>query len=240
MEQAESWRDFWQKWRNTNAEKEEDLYFQVGRTVNKKPVDKELFDLVNQDLIQTLELSANDVLVDFCCGNGLCTYEYKDHVRQIIAVDFAQHLIASANKLKSAPNITYCLGSLFDFLDAFKTTFEVVPTKYCMNGALAYFDPAGFERILKSIINISGSNFKFFITVVPNLELLSNYYNTPERMEHYLANVAKGDIMHEGMGRWWSPAEINELCDRLGLNCRIWNQPEIISNYRMDILISGS
>ena len=240
MEQVQSWRDFWQQWRNTSAEQEADLYYQVGRTINKKPVEKELFDAVNQDLIQTLDLNKNDILVDFCCGNGLCTYEYKDHVQQIIAVDFAEHLIASANKLKSAPNITYCLGSLFDFLDTFKDTFGLTPTKYCMNGALPYFEPEGLERILKSIIGISGSNFKFFLTVVPNIELLANYYNTPVRMEKYLQNVANGDITNEGMGRWWSPDEVKELCSKLNLKCSIWNQPEIISNYRMDMLISGS
>src|SRR6185295_11042940 len=151
MDQTEKWQDFWKEWRNKNIEKEEDLYFQVGRTTQQKPMEKELFDMVNKEIIEILHLNANDILVDFCCGNGLCTYEFRNVVKKIIAVDFAPQMIEAAKQFKSAPNIIYCLGSVHEFLENFKSNWDVQPTKFLMNGGLPYFTPEDLRSILTHI-----------------------------------------------------------------------------------------
>lgn len=79
---------------------EDDLYLQVARTVNRKPITKEAFDKIIEQINEDLALSAEDVLVDFCCGNGLFTYELKDKVKQIIGIDFSQPIIDTANKFR--------------------------------------------------------------------------------------------------------------------------------------------
>ncbi len=238
MDKAFNWEEHWKEWRNAKAENEHDLFFQVGRTIQKKPIEKEVFDLITADIISRLGLNSNDILVELCCGNGLCTYELKDSAKQIIAVDFAPHLIEAAQRLKSAPNITYTLGSVFDFLDNFKNEWKVVPTKFLMNNALAYFTPPELEKILKSIVQITGGKFIFLLRDVPNEFTKWNFYNTEERKQKYYDLVAQGDTTNDGLGRWWSPAEIMDICDRLHLGCVINNQRPPISDYRMDIIIS--
>jgi hypothetical protein len=234
------WENFWKGWRNTKVENEEDLYFQVGKTINKKPVEKEIFDLINNHIMDVLSLGSNDTLVELCCGNGLCTYEFKDWVQQIVAIDFAPHLIEAANKFKSAPNITYKLGDVFTFLNTFNDHWDVHPSKFLMNDSLAYFTPENLADMLKSIIRISGGKFAFLIRGVPNDELKWNFYNTEERKQRYLDNKAKGDETNDGLGRWWSPTELRELCRSLNINCMISNQVPPISDYRMDILIGSN
>lgn len=233
------WENFWKNWRNKQVENEEDLYFQVGKTINKKPVEKEIFDLINRHIMDVLDLTPNDTLVELCCGNGLCTYEFKDSARQIMAVDFAPHLIEAAKKFKSAPNITYALGDVFTFLSTFNEHWDVHPTKFLMNDSLAYFTPDDLGKMLSSIIRISGGNFAFLLRGVPNDQLKWNFYNTEERKQRYLENKAKGDETNDGLGRWWSPDEVHALCDSLGLSGIVSNQAPPISDYRMDILISS-
>jgi SAM-dependent methyltransferase len=240
MEQFTNWEKFWQEWHRKEVESEADLYYQVAKTINKEPIRKEIFDLINKNICEILTLNKNENLVEFCCGNGLCTFEFSKVAGQVVAVDYSQHLIETARKHKSAPNIIYRLANICDFLDSFKSEFGFQPRRYLMNDALAYFETADLERILKSIISISSPDFRFLIRGVPNDELKWNFYNTEERKQKYLDGVANGDFTNAGMGRWWKPGEIEAVCSALQLKCTISNQVPPISDYRMDILISGN
>ena len=197
------------------------------------------FEIVEK-IIRDLDFSPNDILVDFCCGNGLFTYELKGHVKQIIGVDFSQNIIDTANKYKSAPNITYCIGSVLDFLKDFKDKLPgIIPNKFLMNDALAYFTPADLENMLIYMKAIS-PGFKFLIRGVPNDTLKWNYYNTEERKATYYANLAKGDYTNDGLGNWWLPDDITAICEKLKLKCMLRNQELPVSDYRMDMIISTS
>ncbi len=243
MEQFDNWQQYWEnflqhKYGKAEVASEDDLFCQVGRTVFKKPIAKEIFNEMMDKIVADLSFSPDDMLVELCCGNGLFTYELKDLVRQIIAVDFSQNIIDAANKYKSAGNITYRVGDVVAFLSDFKTNWPgIVPTKYLMNDALAYFILPDLEKILVNISSLS-PDFIFLIRGVPNDNLKWNYYNTEERKALYLANIAKGDLTNDGLGNWWLPEDIQALCGSLNLNCIIRNQELPISDYRMDVIIS--
>jgi len=241
--QFDNWQEYWDEFLLNRYGKEEvktedDLYFQVARTVNRKPVEKQVIDEIILQIIDNLSLTPDDILVDFCCGNGLFTYELKDKVKHITGVDFSQKIIDTANKYKSAPNITYCLGSAVDYMKTHKETMELRPNKYLMNESLAYFTPDDFEKMLANVIDASG-DFKFLIRGVPNDLLKWNYYNTEERKIFYEGLLAKGDLTNDGLGRWWLPNEIGAICNRLNLKYSIYNQELPVSDYRMDVLISN-
>ncbi len=243
MAQYENWQEYWDnfllnRYGKEEVKSEDDLYFQVARTVNRKPVAKEVFDAIIDGIIQDLALSQEDVLVDFCCGNGLFTYELKDQVKQIIGIDFSQSIIDTANKFRPAANITYCLGGVVEYMRSFAATWPGIrPNKYLMNDSLAYFSAADLENVLSAIIGISG-DFRFLVRGVPNDELKWNYYNTPDRKEFYANLIAKGDLTNDGLGTWWQPDDIREVCMKLNLQCIIRNQELPVSDYRMDIIIS--
>jgi hypothetical protein len=233
------WEKFWQEWRNKEIENEQDLFFQVGRTTEKKPMEKELFDEANNEIATILRLHKDDTLVDLCCGNGLCTYEFRNLVDQVIAVDFSQQMIDAAIKFKSAPNITYRLDDVHHFLGYFHENWSVHPSKFLMNGGLPYFSPADLQQILERIKKISNGNFIAYFTLVTNDELKWNFYNTDERKQRYLDNIASGNIVNDGIGRWWKASEIDEICGQLQLKCKMINQKPQFSDYRMDVIISS-
>ncbi len=244
MEQFDNWQDFWDKFLLNRYGKEEvktedDLYLQVARTVNRKPVTKEAFDQIIDKIVEDSAFSPDDILVDLCCGNGLFTYELKDKVKQIIGVDFSQSIIDTARQFRSAANIEYHLGGTTDFLKNFRVLCPgIVPGKFLMNDALAYFSVADFESMLSSILAIT-RDFKFLIRGVPDDDLKWNYYNTEERKAFYKNLQAKGDLTNDGLGTWWLPADIEAVCDKLQLQCVITPQQMPVSDYRMDILISN-
>lgn len=244
MEQFDNWQQFWdeflvKRYGKEEVETEDDLYLQVARTVNRKPISKEAFEEIVRQISKDLSLSKDDVLVDFCCGNGLFTYELKDKVKQIIGIDFSQPIIDTANKFKKAENITYCLGSVVDYMHTFKEQWPgVKPAKYLMNDSLAYFSAGDLEEMLKGIQSVS-DRFIFLTRGVPNDELKWNYYNTPERRQFYADLQAKGDLTNDGLGTWWQPEDIRTVCGKLNLHCGIRNQELPLSDYRMDIIISN-
>ena len=243
MDKFNNWQDFWDKFLLNRYGKEEvqtedDLYFQVARTVNRKPVTKEVFDRIIEQIIEYLDLLPGDILVDFCCGNGLFTFELSGKVKQIIGVDFSQNIIDTANKFKAALNVSYCLGSVVDYMNTFKESWPgIQPGKYLMNDSLAYFSGADLEKMLISVSDVS-EKFTFLLRGVPNEELKWNYYNTPERKQFYHDLVAKGDLTNDGLGSWWQPEEISGICAKLNLKCLVRNQEPLLSDYRMDIIIS--
>ena len=244
MEQFDKWHGYWDnylqnKYGKGEVSSEDDLYLQVARTVQKKPIPKEVFSEIITNITSDLHLSANDILVDFCCGNGLFTYELKDNVQQIIGVDFSQNIIDTANKYRAAANISYHVGSAIDWLKDIKDKIPgVVPNKYLMNDSLAYFSPADLKEMLIHIIATS-PHFVFLLRGVPNDRLKWNYYNTEERKAVYLANIAKGDHTNDGLGSWWVPGDISAICSALGLKCVIRDQQLPLSDYRMDVMISN-
>jgi len=244
MEQFDNWHEFWnnflqKRYGKEEVQTEEDLFFQVARTVNRKPVSQEVFDNIIKQIYSDLDFKQDDILVDFCCGNGLFTYELRNNVKQIIGIDFAQNIIDTANKIKSAPNITYVLGSVTEYMKTFKETWPgAIPTKYLMNDSLAYFSASDLKDLLFYIKSVS-KEFKFLCRGVPNKKLKWNYYDTPERKEFYHNLLAKGDLTNDGLGSWWNPLEIEAISENLGIHCFVRNQELPVSNYRMDIIFSN-
>jgi hypothetical protein len=245
MEHFDKWREYWDnyllnKYGKPEVQTEADLYFQVARTLHKKPIDKPIFDHIVHEMVQGLALEKGDILVDLCCGNGLFTYELKGLVSKIIGVDFAPQIIHTALDFKKADNITYYLSEVNHFLRDFKMLFPwITPNKYLNNDSLAYFSFEELEEMLEDIIAISGDDFHFLIRGVPNADLMWNYYNTEERKLKYLTDRENGDYTNDGLGRWWLPEEIETICKNLGLTYFIHNQEVSLSNYRMDILIGS-
>ncbi|MGO9022560.1 MAG: GNAT family N-acetyltransferase [Syntrophobacteraceae bacterium] len=244
MSKYDNWDVFWDEYFSSRYGKEqvvteEDLYFQVARTVNRRPIGSEVFHQIVDEIIEDLLLMPEDILIDLCCGNGLFTFELKDNAKQIIGVDFSKKMIDTANKYKRAPNITYCLGNVIEHLDTMRAARPtIIPNKYMMLGSLGYFSSGELIRMLTSIILLS-HDFKFVIRDVPNAELKWNFYDTAERKKSYNKLLELGDLTYDGIGNWWSPDDIKNICDGLRLKCSIRNQELPISNYRMDVLIEG-
>ncbi len=232
------WERFWNEYRKGDVQTEDDLYFQVGRTIDKRPIPLHVHRLMVTRIREMLDLAPMDHLLDLCCGNGLMSFDLAQYVGHVTGVDFSAHLVEAAKKLKSRPNISYfCADAKMPLQELIGHSIR--PGKVLMNAALAYFDPEDFRGILGNILDHSQeAGFLALFTDVPNREWMFRFYNTPERLARYYENQKNPLNTNDGMGRWWSPEEVREVVGDFGLQTSIHSQAEELTNYRMDILVS--
>ncbi len=231
---SEAWRDFWRTYRADEARCEADLFVQVGKTVQKRPVPPEVFEAMVRQVVIALEPAPGEVLVDLCCGNGLVTHALSRCVKEIVAIDFAEHLIDAARRFKSAPNIQYVVG---DVETALRDVVVGPPDKVLMNDSLGYFTPESFGRVLDALDALAeGRPLRFLVTGIPGHEHRWNFYDTPERRARYEALERSGDGTFDGMGRWWTQAELEAVGRERGFAVRVERQAPELSNYRVNAL----
>ena len=49
------WKIFWEQYRNKETKEEKDLFFQVGKTINKVEISQEVFEAMIEDIISKLK-----------------------------------------------------------------------------------------------------------------------------------------------------------------------------------------
>ncbi len=236
---AKFWQTYFNGYGPERAVSEEDLYKQVGQTVNKRPISNELFKRTLENIDELLKLSSEDHVVDLCCGNGLISYELAQHVAYVTGIDFSLRNISTAMEWKSAKNITYVLGDVTESLSGLIGA-RTFPGKFLMNGSLGYFKPAELDIILSNIVqHMADHTFCFLLSTIPNFDLKWNFYNTPERVVAHLENEKQHENTNDGLGRWWRREEIEDICSRHGLQVQVTNEPFDLYNYRMDALVKS-
>jgi SAM-dependent methyltransferase len=234
---SDSWKDFWEDYRRIEAKTEDDLFVQVGRTIGRRPVIEPEFVLEMAQVDHQLDPQADDIVLEYCCGNGLVCYQLAPRVHQVIGIDFTARLIDAARHLRSRANIEYHVRDIREPLADLLGPRR--PTRFLMVWGLAYLTPDDLDRVLRHTVAVRDpSRFCFLATGIPDVELQSNFYDTPERRARHLENQARGDEFNDGMGRWWSRAELHEAARRHGLSVKIESAPAKVSNYRMDALFS--
>ncbi|GEM54856.1 hypothetical protein B0A58_04755 [Flavobacterium branchiophilum NBRC 15030 = ATCC 35035] len=228
------WEDFWKDYRKKDIKNEDDLFYQVGKTFQKMPISAHAFDKIINDIIVSLQLEKEDVLMEICCGNGLITKKLSEKCKNIYAFDFTEHLIATAQEFKSADNIVYKTGNAKEnFFNLFD--FKNKPNKFLLNDSLAYFEPFELHAMI-DCIQKQNSDFVFYVTNIPSDERKYHFYNTPERVQFYEEKQRQGDISNNGMGRWWTEQELITIANDLNISYKIQIPDTEITNFRINIL----
>lgn len=219
---------------------EDDLYLQVGKTIDRRPIDESILRQMVAAIESELQLDAKDHLLDLCCGNGLLSFHLANTANKVTAIDFSAHLIQAARQFKSRPNIDYHVGDALKAIDQLLRA-DTTATKVLMNDSLAYFDPFGLDRLLGNLRDYFGERgFRFLMTGIPSFELHEHFYDTPERKARFEEHQARADDTNDGMGRWWRRAEIEDIARKYGMHVEIRDQPWPISKYRMNALVIGT
>ena len=234
-----NWQQFWDNYRKTEIRSDQDLFFEVGKTVNRQPIAEAAFKLSIELVARDLELKLDDRLLELCCGNGLMSVPLAALVREIHAVDFAQHLIDNARKFREASNITYICADAVTYVRELAVSKSYVPSKILLGDALGYFEPALLGEILRTVRNLTNNRFRFLATGIPSDELKWNFYNTPERVRRYEDNQRLENNFNDGLGRWWHTSELERLARDLGLSVLVKKQPSKLSTFRVDAIFSS-
>jgi cyclopropane fatty-acyl-phospholipid synthase-like methyltransferase len=233
---SDSWKEFWSTYRFSGTIREDLLYEQVGRTLNGRPIPAGELELSVRFIRESLAVDHEDVVLEFCCGNGIISYELAGSVKRVIAIDFSDHLIKAAQQFRQHPNVVYSVGDAL--LPLQEWLEEEAPRKFLMANALAYFDPAELDRILHNVTAVAPrEGLRFLLTAIPDADRKWNFYDTPERRRRHEEHVASGGHTNDGVGRWWTEAEIHEVVRRHGLTASIVPEPGAMSHYRMAALV---
>jgi SAM-dependent methyltransferase len=233
---SEKWKQYYSRYRNEGGPTEDTLFQQVGRTINGAPISAAEFMATVEQIAGGLEIEPGHFVFEYCCGNGLVSLELARHVRRVVGTDFSAHLIEAAQRFRSAGNVRYHVADALDpiapFLDG------EVPDRFLMASALAHFDPDDLDRLLGQLLAVAKpGGFRFLITGIPDHSRKWNFYDTPERRARHEANLAQADPINDGMGRWWTAQEIEDLARKHGLSAEVVPEPVAICNYRMSALL---
>jgi len=210
---------------------------QVGHTVLGRPIDAAQFETLVARIEDLLDLDADDVLLDLCCGNGLFTHRLAQSCKKVVGVDFSEPLLQIAEEAHSAPNIVYRRLNVLD-LGTLRESRPERFTKVLMYAALQHFDARDLRRMLEDMIALGDLNPIILLGFVPDRARKWKFYDTPRRK---LAHVLSRATGRDRFGSWWRREIISRACDDLGLECTFHDLPETLhaATYRFDVRIAA-
>jgi SAM-dependent methyltransferase len=233
------WYDFWQEYRICNISTEQDLLYQVGKTVAREVISPEQFESLVDSIRATLSLSETDVFLDLCCGNGVLTKRLSPFVAHTHAVDFSAPYIANARQFCAAPNITYHVGDVTKIKSLALGEAPPQITKALIYDALSCFDRASLGRLLGDVAQLCPNVRQVLLGSVFFRPLKWRFFNTASRKLRYLVVMRLMGRNH-GIGTWWSPADLHRAAQEGGFTqVVIRRQPPILhtAHYRVDVLL---
>ncbi|MEA3499582.1 MAG: class I SAM-dependent methyltransferase [Candidatus Marinimicrobia bacterium] len=232
------WYKFWQKYRVIEINSEDDLLFQVGRTINKKPESIKELNLNIQDIKEKLSLNEKDILLDLCCGNGIVTFALSKYVDKVIGVDFSNPLIINAKKYNSNKNIQYIEA---DIIDTKIYEFDYNYNKVLISASLQYLTVNDFDKLLYNLTaNLRNKLENIFITDIMDVNRKWNFFRTfKQKLDYFIKIKVLGKSL--GLGKWWSRKEIITLADKYNFSYKFFSQNKKIntSHYRFNVLLNN-
>lgn len=229
----EKWRSFFQTYRIIEIKDDDDLLFQVGTTVEGKPISKLQHAEIINSISRGLELNQKDNVLDLCCGNGIITNDISKIVNKVIGIDGSESYISNARKIKNNPNIIYHCDDVLNFK---KYIVGEKINKVLFYASLAYFSK---NELIKILINSKDDNIEMiYIGSILDKNKKYEFFNTSKRRIHYLFNylILKNDL---GLGNWWSKKELAKIAAGEGFELKTIEQNPILhtAHYRFDVLL---
>lgn len=222
------WVDFWNK---NNILNNKDLQKQIGRTINKEPINSDIWTLTIAEIVKTIKLNSKDELVDLCSGNGLLSMPFSKQCKHVTAVDISRKLLDKIDLIQYT-NITKVendLRTVHFENDSF--------SKAIIYFALQHFSERETILLLKSVYNWLKPNGLFFIGDIPDSDKMFVYFNNIERQNAYFESILS---QKPAIGTWFNRLFLEKLATNIGFKkCLIIEQPsfQINSHYRFDILL---
>lgn len=209
---------------------------QVAHTESGQPINDEQFQLMVESIVDQLDLTADDHLLDLCCGNGYLTSQLAPHVTNVTGVDFSAALIDVATQFNQPDNCKYLQCDVTQ-LAALKSEGLSKCNKVLMFAALQHFQHEELVPLLAAILKVTNPNVSILIGFIPNKDMRLRFYDSVPRK---LAWIVRSAIGKDVIGTWWTPEFISNACVQLGLECHTQAITYGLraSKYRFDAVIS--
>lgn len=210
----------------------DDLWGQVRRTVNGRPLPEEQIDMIVEQVVALLELGPQDALLDLCCGNGALSSRWFSLCATGLGIDASEFLIDVAKQRFARE------GACFEQHEALSFVLETGSTELFTRavcyGSLQYFSQ---ERALRLLTGL-GCRFPRLTHVVignvPDMDRLTNFYGDCVPTATELASPLTA------LGVWHTERAFARLASNAGWDCSIHTMPIDFhaAHYRFDALLT--
>jgi cyclopropane fatty-acyl-phospholipid synthase-like methyltransferase len=228
----------WQRYWNDPLRviKETDFLRQVGKTVDGMPVSTEQLKCSVRQLCEGLNITSNDRVIDFCCGNGILTCMVASYCATMVGVDYSGPLIEIAKKYHQPFNVRYIHSSVENLTQDVLASFGLF-TKAYMCEALQFFNEENLAHFLQMVRGILTKKILLYLGGVPDKRCIWLFYNTPERCKEYCQAHAEGK---EAIGTWWDRQVLESIANAEGFSCKFIEQHKSLysAHYRFDVLLT--
>lgn len=222
-------KEFWQEfWNEDSIINEENPQLKIGRSVNKKPISKELWNDTLHSIENQLCLTSKDVLLDIGAGSGMISIPFSKKINTIYAVDFSEKLlqnITSKNIIKICKNVLE--------IDFKTEKFSKIICYF----ALQHFSFKECIILFEKIYNWLEKDGIVYIGDIPDLNKLFVYYSKTEWKKAYFESLKKEKPI---IGTWFTKDFLINLATYCGFSkVEIIEQPKTFlnSHYRFDLKI---
>lgn len=213
------------------------LQAQVGRTVNQKVIQEEIWERTLSFVINKMNVTNESVLLDLCCGNGAHTVPMAKLVSSITAVDFSEPLLENLKNYAIAENVDN-----IKIVNADVNEVKLVDNTY--THALLYFALQHFTELEALLVmeSVFGSLNKdsagiFYIGDIPDRNKLWEFANTNEYVRMYFDRLKQGN---PAVGSWFLADDLVKMAKYVGFSTvEVIKQPDwqINSSWRFDLLL---
>ena len=210
----------------------DDFWGQVKRTIGGKPVDQAQIDMIVSACLGGLDLQADDVLLDLCCGNGALSRLIFEHCSGGLGVDFSQVLINVAKTNFERPGREhYLLGDVVEFVSTYPDPQRF--TKAVCYGSLQYLPRGAVGSMLRTLRTRCPRLQRLFIGNVPDRARAASFFGDRPYDKAIL------DDPTAAIGIWWSKEEFHAVALELGWNVEFCRMPRKYYNayYRFDAIL---
>ncbi len=235
-----NWLEYWDNHGNIKINNEQDLLYQVGKTVSSEPIDDNQFNIIVKNIIRDLQITAKDNVIDLCCGNGLLTKSIATNAGFVLGIDFSAKMINNANYYNTGNNIEYLQHDVKKINELTNIIKSKHINKVIIYDALAYFSAQEFSAILESLNQMLVSNHSILLGNVLFHKKRWKFYNSFKRKLNYFIKhkfLGKTTVL----GKWWQYNELHSIVNRFNYKMKIIDQDSKLysAHYRIDILLKN-
>ncbi|MBU3822749.1 class I SAM-dependent methyltransferase [Flavobacteriaceae bacterium XHP0103] len=220
------WIEFWKTYGASANDKDE--HTQVLRTLNKKPISKDLWEFTLQKLDDVFFVKKNDRVLDLCSGNGLFSKHFVAKGASVVAVDISQDLLVKLDGIEEIQTINSDIRDL----DFENNSFD----KIIIYAGIQYLRNKETVQLLQVAYKWLKPGGVFFIGDIPDISKLWEFYNTKERQKIYFENLLSDASI---VGNWYDSKWFEKLTRFIGFKeCKtiVQDSKLIYSNFRFDFL----
>jgi cyclopropane fatty-acyl-phospholipid synthase-like methyltransferase len=211
----------------------DDLWRQVRRTVNGKPVSEEQIAMIVQAIRTKLQLRPDDIMLDLACGNGALGSYLIDACAMIHGVDWSEYLIGVANsRFAVSDRTTFLVDDAAHYVEN-----EPDPTRFTKvlcYGSFSYFSEADAVRVLTGLARRFVKVERVFVGNLPDAARADRFYPTGKDYCKELQDHSAP------IGIWRSESELRDLGSMAGWNLEVTIMPSdfYAAHYRFDAVLT--